>query len=141
MYRPVGYSDSMHRIGGITLVQPQSEAGWCWVKGWAQVMQGGSEDGLIVGESTANIDERRARLDWRETKGTMNRTDRNRTVTGEILVVRLAGGTTVEGLDVTARDLHSLQLQPCGLLICAPCKVGTLLELIHEDMIAVLAKI
>jgi hypothetical protein len=52
----------MHRIGGVTLVQPQSEAGWwCW--SGLRASDAGSEDGVSVGESTANVDRRKARLE------------------------------------------------------------------------------
>jgi hypothetical protein len=55
----------MHRIGGVTLVQPQSEAemvlGRCLGANGAV-----TENGPYVGEGMANVDRRKARLEWDE---------------------------------------------------------------------------
>jgi hypothetical protein len=59
MHRLVGQNDSMHRIGGVTLVQPQSEAGMVL----EQCLGAGSENGLDVGGSMASIDKSEARLE------------------------------------------------------------------------------
>jgi hypothetical protein len=79
MHRAVGQVDSMHRIGGVTLVQPQSEA-VVVLERRLRASDAGSEDGLNVGESTANVDRRRVRLEIDQRD---NEQDQG-TVTGEV---------------------------------------------------------